>query len=185
MREWRVPTALAGPTGLAIGPDHAVWFTEAGANAIGRLAGGVITEYPLPHGGTPTAITAGPDGALWFTESGASRLGRIAPDGSITEYPVPVCAGCSDGSQSDIAVGPDGALWFTSTYGNAIGRMNVRGQARWFRLSSARRHPSRSRPDRTGLCGQYPDTISGVAVKPDGSVWFAEEAANRIGRLIP
>lgn len=292
LREWRVPTALAGPTGVVIGPDGAVWFTETGANAIGRLAGGAITEYPLPHGGTPTAITAGPDGALWFTESGASRVGRIATDGTITEYPVPVCAGCSDGAQSDIAVGSDGALWFTSVYGNAIGRISLRGRARWFALSSAEAAPvsiaagpdgalwfgdahgvgrittsgtssqiwsglyalavtegpdkriwfSTSTIDQVGRLdpvtrsvrffpihtncypsslapgahaiwfgcydldkvneistsgtltsfsipnhfgGQYPDTISGVAVKPDGSVWFAEEAANRIGRLIP
>ena len=292
VREVRVPTADAHPTGTTIGPDGAVWFTETGTNAIGRLSGGVITEYPLPHGGTPAAITSGPDGALWFTESGASRLGRIATDGAITEYPVPACAGCSDGGQSDIAVGPDGALWFTSTYGNAIGRMRIGGRAHWFGLSSAEAAPvsitagpdgalwfgdahgvgrittkgtssqiwsglyapavtegpdkriwfSTSTIDQIGRLdpvtrsvrffpirtncyppalaagahaiwfgcyyldqvdkistsgtltsfpiphhfgGQYPDTISGVTVKPNGSVWFAEEAANRIGRLIP
>ena len=292
VRELRVPTALAHPTGMAIGPDGATWFTETGTNAIGRVAGGVIREYPLPRGGTPTAITAGPDGALWFTESGASRLGRIATDGAITEYPVPACAGCSDGGQSDIVLGPDGALWFTSTYGNAIGRMSLRGRARWFGLSSAEAAPvsiaagpddalwfgdahgvgrmttdgtssqvwsglyapavaegpdkriwfSTSTIDQVGRLdpvtrrvrffpihtncypsalaagaqaiwfgcyyldevdeistsgtltsfpipnhfgGQYPDTISGIAPDPGGSVWFAEEAANRIGRLIP
>jgi virginiamycin B lyase len=292
LEEVRVPTALAHPTGMATGPDGAMWFTESATNKIGRLANGVFREYPLPRGGSPTAITAGPDGALWFTESGASRVGRIATDGAITEYPVPVCAGCSDGGQSDIAIGSDGHVWFTSTYGNAIGRMSLGGRARWFALPSAEAAPvsiaagpdgalwfgdahgvgrmttggtsaqiwsgpyspavtegpdkriwfSTSTIDQVGRLdpvtrsvrffpihtncypsdlaagahgvwfgcyyrdevdeistggaltsfpvpshfgGQYPDSISGVAVKPNGSVWFAEEAANRIGRLIP
>jgi streptogramin lyase len=31
--------------------------------------------------------------------------------------------------------------------------------------------------------GNYPDTLEGVAAGPGHTVWFTEEAANRIGRI--
>ena len=37
---------------------------------IGRITtAGVVTEFPIPSGGTPAHIAAGPDGNLWFTNS--------------------------------------------------------------------------------------------------------------------
>jgi len=55
-------------TNIAVGPDGALWFTELGANTIGRISTtGVINEYPLASGSHPYGITAGPDGNLWFT----------------------------------------------------------------------------------------------------------------------
>lgn len=36
--EYAVPSANAGPAGIAAGPDGAIWFTEACTSAIGRIA---------------------------------------------------------------------------------------------------------------------------------------------------
>src|SRR6059036_907923 len=45
-REFIVPTARSSPTGITAGPDGALWFTEEGANAIGRITtAGTITEF--------------------------------------------------------------------------------------------------------------------------------------------
>ena len=41
--EFTVPTAGSLPTGIAAGPDGALWFTEHGGNKIGRIA----VEVPL------------------------------------------------------------------------------------------------------------------------------------------
>src|SRR5262249_57631283 len=82
-------TAGAGPAGITNGPDGAVWFTEAGAGAIGRIttAGTVTNEFPLT---TPTSdpenIVTGPDGALYFTETATDKIGRITTAGAITEF---------------------------------------------------------------------------------------------------
>jgi hypothetical protein len=65
-----VPTADSEPTGIAKGPDGALWFTEFAADNIGRMVTtGVITEYPVPTMASgPNGITAGPNHDLWFTE---------------------------------------------------------------------------------------------------------------------
>jgi hypothetical protein len=96
-----------------VGPDGALWFTEATGNQIGRITvAGTITEFPLPTAGSqPKGIAAGPDGNLWFTELAGNHIGRITTPGIITEFPVPTA-----GSQPlAIAPGPDGALAFTES----------------------------------------------------------------------
>ena len=46
--EYPLPTP-APPTGIAAGPDGALWFTEPAANRIGRITtAGDITEFALP-----------------------------------------------------------------------------------------------------------------------------------------
>src|SRR4051794_25826071 len=76
----------SSPTGIASGPDGALWFTEA-ADKIGRITtAGVVTEYALPASASPLypyRITAGPDGAMWFTERYGNRIGRITTSGMI------------------------------------------------------------------------------------------------------
>ena len=61
-----------------------VWFTDNGANKIGRITtDGVITEFPIPTAGSvPVGIIVGPDGALWFTEPGVNQIGRITTAGA-------------------------------------------------------------------------------------------------------
>jgi hypothetical protein len=69
----------------------------------------------------PVGIAAGPDGNVWFAEFGSNNIGRIAPDGTITEFPLP-----NPSSQPfGIALGIDGAMWFTELAGNRIGRIQV------------------------------------------------------------
>src|ERR1700694_2587995 len=70
--DFPLPAANSGPTGIVLGPDGALWFTEEATSKIGRITtGGIVTEFPtLTPGGAPTGITAGPDGGLWFTELG-------------------------------------------------------------------------------------------------------------------
>jgi hypothetical protein len=79
--EYPVPTPNSEPFGIAAGPDGALWFTESGADKIGRITtAGAVTEFPIPTAGSdPFGIAAGPDGNLWFTEAGASRIGVLDP----------------------------------------------------------------------------------------------------------
>ena len=77
--EYRVPTTLANPRGIAAGPDGNLWFTEYDAHQIGRITpAGQITEYRIPTGtADPFGIAAGPDGNVWFTEYYPGNIGRI------------------------------------------------------------------------------------------------------------
>jgi virginiamycin B lyase len=174
--EFPVPTSFSYPSGIALGPDGAVWFTEENGNKIGRITtNGTITEYPIPtSSSSPSKITAGPDGALWFTEFAANQIGRIHPSAvspntsnGITEFPVP--GGSSSGKSPDgIAAGPagDNHLWFTEFGGNQIGRITTGGSVAEYSLS-----------------GFQPGDI---AVGPDNRMWFLEEgAANKLGVIDP
>jgi virginiamycin B lyase len=132
---------FASPTDIVTGPDGNLWFTEQFADRIGRITpDGVITQfaagitpspandiYPDPHQYqpvSPTRLTTGPDGNVWFVEQMANRVGRITPDGTITEFAVPVdpstfhFSGGSLGFRiiylNAITPGADGNLWFTA-----------------------------------------------------------------------
>src|ERR1039457_4693327 len=122
--EYALPTSNSEPSGITVGPDGALWFTESGMSKIGRITtAGDITEYPRPSTGGAGGITAGPDGALWFTEYLGDKIGRITTAGYITEYPVPTAFAWPAG----IAAGPDGALWFAESNKSKIGRITTAG----------------------------------------------------------
>jgi virginiamycin B lyase len=173
--DFRIPTAGSEPTAIAVGPDAALWFTEASSGKIGRITtAGKITEYPIPNETTPgyefpgsdsgpLGITAGPDGALWFTESGFGKIGRITTGGTITEFSLDHY---STGSPTGITTGPDGALWFTgSGIADAIGRITTGGVVSQFPL------PTNGAESR--------DIVTG----PDGALWFTESIGDSIGRI--
>ena len=81
LAEWSTPTLGSRPSGLGVGPDGALWFTEwaPNVNNIARITtGGTITEFPVPTAASePREIAAGPDGALWFAEYAGNKIGRI------------------------------------------------------------------------------------------------------------
>jgi len=204
--EYVLPSANGGPTGIVAGADGAVWFTEEGANQIGRITiGGTITEFPVPtpHS-APVGIAAGPDGALWFTELTTSQIGRITTAGALSEYSIPTPSARPQG----IAAGPDGALWFTEFATSKIGRISTGGVfteyalpagtepafiaagpdgALWFTESAAAANQI-GRITTKGVITEYPvPTASSqpfaITVGPDGALWFTERLAKRIGRI--
>jgi len=161
--EYAVPTPSSRPSGIAVGPDGALWFTEYSGNKIGRITTtGAVTEFAIPTANAyPGAITAGPDGALWFTEY-TGNIGRITTAGAITEFAIPT----ANESAYGITAGPDGALWFTEYYPKAqIGRITTAGAITEF---------------------ASPDTLSpspfGITAGPDGALWFIE-FSGKIGRI--
>jgi hypothetical protein len=91
--------------------------------------------------------------------------------GEITEFPVP---SKTVGVIQGIAAGPDGAIWFTSREENMIRRMSPTG-----RFEGEFRIPSTS-SDKFASNGSWPRVI---AAGPDGNLWFAEMAANKIARI--
>jgi virginiamycin B lyase len=64
---------------MAAGADGAIWFTESGANKIGRITTtGTISEYAVPTvDSVPYDIAVGPNATLWFTEQRSSKIGQI------------------------------------------------------------------------------------------------------------
>jgi virginiamycin B lyase len=160
--EFPLPNANSLPSGITLGPDGNLWFTETGANKIGRITTtGVITEFPLPTAGQPNGITAGPDGALWFAEWAAAAIGRITTDGVITEF-------FTRYSQPyGITSGPGRKLWYTApeVNGNRIGSITTSGSIAEFSTGAP--------PGDVGV-------PFGIAAGPDGNLWFAECAPHAL-----
>lgn len=110
-------STLAGPFTIAAdASDGSVWFTEALANQVGRLAANsTLSEFPLPNAtGGPFGMTTSTDGKLWFTESASSTLDRIDPlTHAVTTIPTP-----TPGSRPlGITAGPSGTVYFTEGAG--------------------------------------------------------------------
>jgi streptogramin lyase len=112
------------PFGIVEGSDGNMWFTDQGANAIGRITPtGAIDIFPLPTANAkPNFIVVGADGAMYFTEGTANQIGRIDTTGVIKEYQLP----SSPMSQRPYAItsDPNGPIWFTTLTGNAVGRFD-------------------------------------------------------------
>ena len=134
-----------GFSGIAPGPDGAVWFS--GGSMIGRItSAGIITKYAVSA--SAYSITPGSDGALWFTEPKAHQIGRITITGAITEYPIPCC-----GEPYSIVAGPDGALWFSEGVATKIGRITTSGTVTEYPI---------------------PHVAAEIVAGPDGALWFTE-----------
>lgn len=155
------PCGTQMTSGIASGPDGALWFT--GSSDVDRMTtAGVTSLYTTPTANAGvTSIAKGPDGALWFTEYTANQIGRITTAGQIAEYSIPTAG---SGPES-IANGPDGALWFTEYNASAIGRIAIDGTITQY-------------PTLTPNAGPY-----GIAAGADGTLWFTENSAGRIGRI--
>ena len=58
--EYVIPTPGSYPSGIAAGPDGALWFTEFEGKSGRITTAGIITEYVIPTAGAlPSGIAAG------------------------------------------------------------------------------------------------------------------------------
>jgi plastocyanin len=129
------------------------------------LDGKTIDRFPISITDpvNPAYVSPGSDGNVWFTEINATRhnIGRVTPDGTITEFHV----ADTNASTNVIATGADGDLWFTEA-GNFDGDI-------W------RVHPNGALVG-TSIPVHYP---IGLALGPDGNMWFAARLDGEIGKL--
>ncbi len=157
--------SLNDATGMTLGPDGAMWFTNTGPSgvgggSIGRIsASGTITHYTNATVDGPSDITVGSDGALWFTNFDNNSIGRITTSGKITNYTNDTING-----PMGITAGPDGALWFTNYNGGTIGRITTSGIVTSY-----------------GGGNYYSPTL--ITAGPDGALWFTSYYGNYIGRI--
>ena len=149
------------PVGLAVAADGSAWYTDIATRAIARITGsGEILRFVLD---TPIArlgrLAIAPDGAAWFADPTGYGVTRLK-DGVFTRHQIEAARGGPYG----VAIAADGTVWASLQNGNQLLSIAPDGTARTFDLP---------RP------GAVP---TDVAVGPDGTVWFLEFRANRVGR---
>jgi YVTN family beta-propeller protein len=138
----------AGPSGIAITPDGAIWLTDSEADEVVRVdPTGLLTQIPV--GNTPTSIAAGA-GAVWVVDSLDDKVVRIDPSSrSITDA---ISVGYSP---AGIAVG-DGSVWVANAGDGTVTRID----------------PANDHIQKTIHVGGSPTALT-VA---DGRVWVAVDA---------
>lgn len=123
-----LPLPGASPRGVrtvARGDAVDVWFTEWGADRIGRLTFTSTTEYayqgyPLRSGSRPLNLIAS-QGFIWFTAAKGDYVGRLDPStGDVEAFDV------GEGSYpADLTLGADGHVWFTQRLADQLAELIV------------------------------------------------------------
>jgi virginiamycin B lyase len=123
-----IPTDHANPQDLALVPGAGhldVWFTEPGADQIGRLTytdtnDYTSHEYALTAGSRPLNLVAG-GGFIWFTAADGDYIGRLEPaTGQIDEFQV-----TAGSYPADLDYASDGSIWFTEMAADRVGHLVV------------------------------------------------------------
>jgi virginiamycin B lyase len=101
------------PYSLAEGADRRIYAMATcwGHDAVLAVTpDGVLSAYvPRSDNGINDGMVLGPDGNIWFSEF--SHIGRLRPDGTLTEYKVPLPQGQS--VNTTVGIGAEaGKLWF-------------------------------------------------------------------------
>jgi virginiamycin B lyase len=169
--EYRMPDPrVTDPHTPVLAHDTVLWFTAEESNFVGKLdtKTGHIRLKELPTSrALPYGAVIGKDGALYVCEFGTNKIARIEPSSmAIREYPLP------DGARPRrVALAPDGTLYY-SDY--------ARGKLGHFLPGTARSEEWQS----PGGPNAKP---YGIAVTPDGRVWYSESGVqpNTLVRFDP
>ena len=120
-----------------------------------------FTEYRmLARTDIPTAVAIGPDGTVWFTIEFSDAIG-ILRNGRIER----IHKGKPNFEPLGLAVDAGGTAWYTDGPQRMVGRVTPDGAITAFALSTP------------------VVKLAGLAIAPDGAVWFAEETAFSLTRL--
>jgi virginiamycin B lyase len=190
LKQFPIPTGTSHPAGITVGPDNRIWFAESATSKFGVLAANTnsansVTEYN-PVNNTNALVyflTSGPDGNIWFAEPGVGKIGRMSTNGTnLGEFAGGTNTLGPNSQPFHIITGPDGALWFSEVNSNRIGRITTNAVPTITESS-----PLTNSLPMTNLFGTIITNVqpNGLMVGRDGNIWFAEFAANQVGRLNP
>ncbi len=195
-------TTDTGPSDTVLGPDGALWSTEAKTETLGHfVVGGAFTYLALPPKAPGTfvssfALANGSDGRIWVARPHA--IDAVTTAGVVTPFTVP-------DDPSDLTLGPDGAIWFAEYDGDRIGRITTTGAVTLFALPADSAPASiTTGPDGALWIGlgkdggimrmttggawtvtplPFSSQVSSITTGPDGAIWFGDLGGSRIGRL--
>lgn len=215
-KEYALPEEKkAGPQGIAADHDGNIWFTATSGGYIGKLDPdtGKVTAFnmPDPQAGDPYSLAFDSKGILWFTVKNANMVGKLDPtSGQITLKEVPTKRALPFGIQ----VLKRGVPVFCESGTNKLGSIdpNTLGIQELFLPPTVRPRRLVVGADdntifftdyRDGNLGKIDTSIGasvlfaspggpesnpeGLAITPDGMVWYAESGLdpNNVIRFDP
>jgi virginiamycin B lyase len=164
VQEYDVPSG-SHPHDVAVASDGTIWYTAQNAGKLGHLdpENRRVDEVDLGDGSAPHGVIVGPDGAPWITDGGLNAIVRVDPSTrQVRRFPLPVDHPSTN--LNTAVFDPRGTLWFTGQSG-IYGRVTPdTGSVDVFDAPNGR--------------GPY-----GIAVTPDGHVYYASLAGSYMGRI--
>ncbi len=173
-----IPTHNAAPRDVGVVSKagcQQVWFTEPGADRIGRLTYTSTTEYSFREywvsfsvsDSQPLNLVVDQE-SVWFTEAGGNRIGQLDPaTGQINEFEIPT----PNSYPADLAIAADGSIWFTEMAVDQIGHLVVNSPSSY----------TFTEYSTLSLGGGRPYGIVAVGT----SIYFAQTANDQVTRFTP
>ncbi|KAF1051868.1 MAG: Virginiamycin B lyase [Stenotrophomonas maltophilia] len=154
------------PQAIAPLDDGQLWYAT-GNGALARFdpKRGEGEQVSLGSGSKPSAVIAGDGGEAWVADRGLNAIVRVDPQRLGAEV-VALPPQANDAELDSLAMDDDGALWFTGEHG-FYGRLDPHS-----RQVQVWKTPTGKSAD-------------GLAVTPDGQVWFASRDDNSLNEIDP
>jgi virginiamycin B lyase len=190
------------PMAIAAAADGTIWFTIDQAESIGRVRGGHIDWLRTPgRNFEPLGLAVAGDGSAWYTDIERGAVMHMRPSGEVSQFALDSAIV----RLGRLAIGPDGSVWVADITGGGISSLKD-GTFTQHEIGSGGGGPYgvavtaagvvwatlqgdgklvRIEPGGTPVTMDLPrpGTVpTDIAVGPDGSVWFLQFRANRIGR---
>ncbi|WP_345763564.1 Vgb family protein [Diaminobutyricibacter sp. McL0608] len=170
--EHPVTDASAGPYGITVTDDGAVWFTLVHAGRVGRRdANGTLAFVDLGDTAQPSLVSRATEESVWVTDTTGNRVVHVgrapveADDAGdaihiLNEVAVPTM----EASPFGITTLYDGTVWFTELAADALGRIDIMGRVTEFPVGRA-------------------DAMASMIAGSGDSVWFTLNQGNAVGHV--
>ena len=155
---------------IVVGGDGDIWY--AGGGVVGRMTtSGAVTEFPIDNNGY---IGSGPDGNVWVEccltsdDNGNffnNTVRRVAPDGTVTDFPMPANTFNLPGLSPSFAAGQDGNLWFLQDANDPVSGQYISSACRLIIATAA--------VDCFTVPAPYFALAQTMVAGPEGSLWIA------------
>jgi len=200
--EYAMSDSRDAPMAIATAADGTIWFTIDQAESIGRVRGGRIDLLRTPgRNFEPLGLAVAGDGSAWYTDIDRGAVMHISPAGEVSRFSLDSAIV----RLGRLAIGPDGSVWVADITGGGITSLKD-GTFTPHEIGSGGGGPYGVAVTSDGVVwatlqgdgklvridpGGTPVTIdlprpgavpTDIAVGSDGSVWFLQFRANRIGQ---
>jgi len=175
------------PYGIAVASDGSVYVADRGNNRVQKFTseGVFVTKWGSQGEGEgefgwPDGIAVASDGSVYVADSGNSRIQKFTSEGVFVSKWGPEGTGDGEFSHPEgVAVAYDGSVYVAET-----GAYRIQGNYRIQKFTSEGVFVSKWGAQGSGD-GEFSESLDGVAVASDGSVYVADGGNHRIQQFSP